>query len=120
MTKVKPTHSDCCKAELQARGGFDRCSNCNGIISYALVGRFHGETPAVCKLYDDSLWFFWQQTTDWQHVLDSEQEYVGQIKEVVDSIGCRHNRDSDLIERGLHLRFSNEYKPKVKNPEYAL
>ncbi|MDE1834259.1 MAG: hypothetical protein KGH64_02890 [Candidatus Micrarchaeota archaeon] len=131
MDKIRPTHSDCCNAEIE----FDKpildfhghicdhkdvCKSCNKPIGYGLVGPFHGESMAVCKLYDGNLWFFWQQVDSWKYVEESDQEYIGQIKDVVDSIGLRYNtQDTDMISAEAHRRFANDYKSKVKNPQYA-
>ena len=119
--KIKPAYSDCCLAEIGTRAnGYDYCMQCNASICYGLVGCFDYESMAVCRLYDDKLWFFWQSVYNWQDVLESKQEYIGQIKDVVDSARCYYNTEEDLLMPSEHRQFCNLYKFRVENPEWSL
>lgn len=112
--------SDCCDDFIVSRGDFDYCLKCDKIICYALVGKYHDEAMAVCKLYDDKLYFFWQQTTSWKHVMESSQEYIGQFKDIIASVTLEERMCGDLIPYENHVSFSNRWKSKVQNPQYAL
>ena len=125
---VRPTMSDCCKAPIEfdvELGGAlfryteDRCSACNQAINYAIAGpEYDGGSPGVCWLFDGSMWFFEKQTSSWKHVRDGQ--YIGQVKEVVDTPGRRYGMDNDNISYENHKKFSDQYKGQVRNPEWAL
>lgn len=125
MEKIKPTQSDCCKAQIEfdhktRYSTYDICAACKKHISYALVGRFHDESMAVCELYDNEMYYFWQQVHSWTDVVNHHQEYVGQLKTIVGSPSAYYNQDGDRISYSGHKSFSNYYKDLVKNPQWAL
>lgn len=118
---MKPL-SKCCESEIKLIDNYDKCNKCNKNICYALMDYFWASREAcgVFKDHDENLWFFWQQVSSWEQVerlVLAGQKYLGQIKEIVNTIGCHHNNDSDLISSRYHLKFLNEYKDQVKNPE---
>ncbi len=126
--QVERPLSDCCQVEIinkpskYSEHGYDHCSKCNRAISYALVGWHDQESMGVFEKQDGTWWFFWQQVSTWQDVLEmSHQKYVGQVKHLVNTIGLIYNtQDVDMLSYEDHKRFSNTYKAKVKNPEWAL
>lgn len=127
MKYNKPTHSDCCQALIESHttsySTYDRCSNCQIPIAYALVGEAHlhwEESNGVCELYNGELYFFWQQMDCWEALEESKQQYVGQIKSVVATVQMLYGCNSDEIPFNAHKRFSNNWKKQVKNPEMAL
>lgn len=92
---------------------------------YALMNPYWAsrESCGVFEDFEGKLWFFWQQVSNWDLVVEltsqGRNQYIGQVKHVVDTIGRRFDRDPDMIERGHHQVFMQEYKEKVQNPEVA-
>lgn len=123
--KIKPLHSDCCKADIitvEISPGWynDKCSACNQTIYYGLV-RFYDESAGIGKKHDGTLWFVHAFASNWKDVVDSYYNYIGMFDGAcIDSISKRMDRDPDRIEYAQHKWFSDLYKDKVKNPEFAL
>src|SRR3990167_7131177 len=119
--------SDCCTAEIipgKADNFYnpDKCGKCLKGISYALMDREWAQHQAcgVFEKHDGSLWFFWTQVSQWACVESRKDDYLGQVKGVIDTIGYRYNtQDTDFISYARHYHFMKEYKPMVKNPDIA-
>lgn len=110
--------SECCKAPIydSLYGGSDLCSGCDKSVHYATGWR--GDTAAVFQKHDGTLWFFGCQTSNWVNVMPNL--YIGQVKEVVDSVTARYQRDEDRISQSAFDAFAREYKGKVQNPQGGL
>jgi hypothetical protein len=118
----RPT-SDCCNALIVNSYNGDVCSNCGNAIHYALEDSLgFKEAHGVFERKDGSLWFFWQQTNQWEFVigrLKHKDIYLGQVNRVIDTLGMRYNLDPDMLSYKEHKDFIDEYRSKVKNAEVA-
>lgn len=121
--------SNCCKAEFITELLFGdyhvtKCSVCLKQAEFAFVLENNYEANGVCQLYDDELYFYSQiisNLKDLKNLLSIGYTYVGQVKSVIDTIGIRYDtQDIDLVSKSKHISFSNEWKPKVMNPKFAM
>jgi RecJ-like exonuclease len=116
--------SACCQAAINRNKSCDKCSSCSKSITYALVGtwasRFN-ESYGVCQLHNGEYYYFWQSVSNWDEVEKhlSYETYVGQILELW-SVTAELNKEAANIDFKDHKSFSDRWKDKVKNPEYAL
>jgi len=124
--------SGCCNAEITFTPsafldfGWDRCSQCELEVRYALVGHPWEKEHAcgVFRAYDNKLYFFWMAVSSKQSLDDYLKrgwKFVGVIKEVVATIGQKyHTQDTDMLSPEQHRAFSHYWMPHVENPELAL
>jgi hypothetical protein len=111
--------SDCCQAEIISSDQCsDHCGECKKIILYAYMIEDWARREA-CGVYRDfgnKLWFYWGIASKWTD-LSGQSDYLGQVKDIVDGVCRRYNRDGDLISEENHFSFLKEYAGKVQNPE---
>jgi hypothetical protein len=116
--------SGCCSVQITdgTEYGSDKCSKCGKEISYGLLipewARW--EACGVCEDFAGNLWFFWSMVSRWRDVqefLNMGQQFVCQAARTINTIGCKFNRDGDLISPKYHKEFLDAYVSQVKNPE---
>lgn len=126
MPNIKPIRSDCCEFLIASNNSkiwkYDMCSKCRERISYAFVepASICGMSLGVCRFYDETLYFFYQQVSRWDDA-PHHQQYIGQIKSTISTIGMTYNtQDIDMIPFDQHKYFSDNWKSLVRNPEMGL
>lgn len=126
MNSSQVPRSDCCNAIINQDECGDRCDKCSACkkdISYALIGAPNDfSAHGVCQLHSGDYYFFWHSVSKWTQVIERRaygENYIGQVKQRW-TIGMKYDQFPDRISYSRHLAFSNEWKDKVKNPEYAL